>query len=187
MASRRRATPVAPDNSFSGAQGSRILRAWQGLYHLFGARVERFDITPDSVTAVNLTVDEGFDAKVIAESLVGTDEFPFARLDLFPTYFWVSGEAPEHFTSSNELTIWLTKNMKGTAKGRSPKWAKDAIQAYKVSIGIAVARGRPRKNFKIADIGSIDTDALDNTDLVELEKLRETIESVVSRKVPTEA
>ncbi len=187
MASRRRATPVAPDNSFSGAQGSRILRAWQGLYHLFGARVERFDITPDGVTAVNLTVGESYDAKVIAESLVGTDEFPFARLDLYPLYFYAQGEAPADFSSSNELTVWLTKNMKGTAKGRSPKWAKDAIQDYKERIGIAVPRGRPRKNFKIADIGSIDTDVLDNSDLVELEKLQETIANVVSRKAPVEA
>ena len=179
MASRRRtATPVVESNDVA----SFPIRAWQGLYHLFGARVERFDVTPEGVTAINFTMPEK-DANTVLEYIVRDEK---ARVPLFPAYFWLQGEAPAPFSSSAELTIWQTQNVVAGDKNRRPKFIKDAIQDYKNSIGIAVPRGRPRKHFKL-EIGQIDTSALEASDLQELEKLQETIERVRSTRETVEA
>lgn len=178
MASRRRtATPVA-SNTFAPPVGTRIFRAWQGLYHLFGARVERFDISPEGVTAVNLTMPEKWDVSLIVDSLAKNDK---ARLNLLPLYFWLQGEAPAPFSSSLELTAWQTLNIEAGDKNRRPKFVKDAIQDYKAEIGIAVPRGRPRKHFKL-EVGEIDTSVLEASDLQELEKLQETLDKVVANR-----
>lgn len=189
MASRNRRTAVAveaaPQSTNYGPDnfGNVILAAWQGLYHLFGARVERFDITSEGITAVNLTVDEKWGpSDSIIQSLVKTDKFPFRRLDLFPLYFWMQGEVPEPFSSSAELTVWLTTNVRAGEKNRRPKWAKDAIQDFKNRSGIAVPRGRPRKNLVIRNLKEIDEGSLEGVDLQELETLREVIDRVASRQ-----
>jgi hypothetical protein len=167
-------TVYGPDNG-----GNAIFRAWQGLYHLFGARVERFDITDGGIFAVGLTVDEKYGTPdEIVNALAKSDR---SRLDFIPLYFWATGQTPADFTSSLSLTQWLTKHMHGTGKGRSPQFAKDAIADYKARVGLAVPRGRPRKaTVKIAELGELDATALEGVEISELTKLKETLEGIIS-------
>lgn len=177
--SKAKAAPKTVPSFGPNNGGNGILRAWQGLYHLFGARVERFDVTADGVTAVNLTIDEKYGSP---ESIIGL--FPHTdkiRLDFFPLVYWASGEAPAHFTSSLELTNWMTKNAKVAGeKGRSPKIFKDAIREYKEANGLAVPRGRPRKAVKI-ELGSLDPEALEGVEMSELTRLQEVVNGAIAR------
>ena len=188
MASRpRRATtaevviePViyGPDNG-----GNVILAAWQGLYHLFGARVERFDVTSDGVFAINPTVSEDYNLDTILHDLTHRgDKVVNRRMDFLPLHFWATGNVPAPFMSSTHLTIWMTQFLKGTGeKGRSPQYAKDAIRDFKASNGLAVPRGRPRKTFKLTELGALNESALDGIDISELTKFRATLDSVIAQ------
>lgn len=171
--------PEAPITTFGpDSGGNRILRAWQGLYHLFGARVERFDVDSNGVTAVNFTVDENYGTPESIMNLIPQNDK--IRLDFYPLFLWANGEAPAPFTSSLDLTSWMTKNMKVAGqKGRSPQIVKDAIRAYKEANGLAVPRGRPRKAIKI-NLENLDPDALAGVDFSELTRLQEVVNGAVA-------
>lgn len=182
MASRaRRATPTNNFGPDSG--GNIILAAWQGLYHLFGARVERFDVTDEGVTAVGLTVSDKYDMNTIVQNLLANGSK--RRLNFFPLFFWATGGTPAPFTTSLQLTGWMTTFLKGQGeKGRSPKYAKEAIDEFKAANGLAVPRGRPRTTLsaKIAKLGELNPEVLQDTDIAELVSLRETLDNLVSSK-----
>lgn len=177
-----------PDN---GAHN--IAAAWQGLYHLLGAQVERFDVTADGVIAVGLTFDSAkvpdVDTVVHDISYRG-DKFVNRDLPLVPTYFWMNGEAPAEFEDAGEMTAWMAKFFRGAGEGdsnRSPQYVKDAISAYKTARGIAARRGRPPKKIDIETLGSIDDAILNQVPAGELEKLQETLARLLANRAEAAA
>lgn len=160
--------------------GNTVFAAWPGLYHLFGARVERFDIEDNGIVAVNLTFNPKYDAKTIINDIYQRgDKVVNSRLELFPGHFQLLGQEPAPFTTADACTSWMTKTFKGAEGGegnRSPQYAKDAIAEYKTTKGFAVPRGRPRKVIRISEIGSLNESVLEDVEPQELTKLKETLD-----------
>jgi hypothetical protein len=187
MASRRRPTILEPE-----AGGNAVIVAWRGLYHIFGARADSFEVTPTGVRITNLKFPDKYDSATIIRDLsVRNDKVIRRRLDLIPLYFWINGEAPEPFHSALEMTAWMVANLKGAGEdeGRSPKYAKDAINEYKIENGMYVPRGRPRKTFSLEKLGELNAAALSDVEESELEALKAKLDSVLSEKTtePVEA
>jgi hypothetical protein len=172
-----------PDNG-----GANIAAAWQGLVHLFDAKVDRWDVTLDGVYAIGLTFDA---SKVPATETVlhdisyRGDKAVNRDLLLVPTYFWMNGETPAEFEDAGEMTAWMAKFFRGAGEGennRSPQYVKDAISAYKTAKGIASRRGRPPKKIEIEALGSLNDAMLAQVPDGELEKLRETLERLLGNR-----
>lgn len=182
MASKRKSTAAPAPVVYGPEQGSEtIVAAWQGLYHLFGSRWEQIELKEDGFYITNLSVGEGFDLATVLSDLSVSKH----RIGLLPAMRWVLGEVPAHFgttpaSASLALTAWMTQFMKAPGRGKSPKYAKDAIVAYKEANGLAVARGRPRKPKSI-DFSAIDEAALEGVKFEELESLQAVIDSVRER------
>lgn len=189
---KRKSAPVpAPatetvENTYGPSEGGNaIFAAWRGLYHLFGARMERFDITPEGIVIVGLTVAPEYDVNTVVDSIVKRGEKTVnPRLDFLELYPQAMGEIPAPFVNAKQLTAWLVKYMKGGS--RSPKFAKDAIAIYKTANGFAVHRGRPRKVVRIADIGNLDEAALAEVSEEERAKLRATLDALSTATVEEE-
>lgn len=187
MASRNRRT-TAPEavveptetmtNSYTAEQGGNVITAaWRGLYWLFGARASGFEAIDNGITVHGLTFGEGFDADTIINDIFRRgDKTVQPRLNFFETMPTVLGEIPAQFTNADQLTAWMVRYMKGGS--RSPKYVKDAIQAYKEAHGIAVHRGRPKKIVRITEIGQLDTNALREVPKEEREALMATLSEI---------
>lgn len=187
----RTATP-APEpetvtNTYGPDAGGNVIAAgFRGLYNIFGARVERWEVTPEGITAHGLTFADGFDADTIISDIYRRgDKTVNPRLDFLSLYPIISGETPAPFTNADQLTAWMVKFMKGGS--RSPKYVKDANQAYKEAHGFAVHRGRPKKTFTIKEIGHLDAAALEGVDRAEVEALRATLDSLFVEPETVEA
>jgi hypothetical protein len=167
--------------------GNNILAAWQGLYWLFNARVDRFDATPEGVYAVGFRVDSQYDPdKIVHDISTKGDKRVERRLDLIPAIDYVrdSETVPPLFADSNAMTQFMAQYARGSgdSDGRSPDYFKGAIADYKKQHGLAIKRGRPPKTIKIEALTSIDESLLANIDIEELEKFKATIErSLASR------
>lgn len=163
----------------SGA--ANIAAAWQGLVHLFDAKVDRWDVTSDGVYAIGLTFDNKkvpSTETVLHDISYRGDKVVNRDLLLVPTYFWMNGEAPAEFEDAGEMTAWMAKFFRGAGEGdtnRSPQYVKDAISAYKTARGIASRRGRPPKKIDIESLGSIDEAILAQIGSEELAKLEATL------------
>jgi hypothetical protein len=106
------------------------------------------------------------------------------RVDLVPSFFYVNGETPAEFADSNSCTQFMAQYYRGAgeAEGRSPDYVKSAIAAFKKGHGLTAKRGRPSRTIKIEALGNIDESVLANVDVVELEKLRETLERALASR-----
>lgn len=178
------AVTFGPDNG-----GDIVLNAWQGLYWVFGARAERFDLTDDGVYSVGITMAPGFNPATVVADMGGGKRHP--RLDLYPLYQYVMGVEPEEFEgddASLELTRWLTANFRNEDGGRSPDYAKKAIADYKKARNLDKPRGRkPRKILE--QLASIDPKVLAGMDPDGLAKLREILAQAetIQHETATEA
>jgi hypothetical protein len=167
--------------------GSNILAAWQGLYWLFNARVDRFDVTPDGVFAVGFRVDSQYDSdKIVHDISTKGDKKVERRVDLIPAINYVhdSETVPPLFADSNAMTQFMAQYARGSegAEGRSPDYFKAAIANYKKEHGLAIRRGRPPRTIKIEALGSIDESVLANVNVEELEKFMETVKRVTEQR-----
>lgn len=172
-----------PDNG-----AANIAAAWQGLVHLFDAKVNFWDVTNEGVYAIGLT----FDAKKVPNTETVLHDISYRGdkavnrdLLLVPTYFWMKGETPTEFEDAGEMTAWMAKFFRGAGEGennRSPQYVKDAISAYKTAKGIASRRGRPPKKIEIEALGSLNDAMLAQVPDGELEKLRETLERLLGNR-----
>lgn len=165
-----------PQNYGPKDGGNNILAAWQGLYWLFNARVDRFDVTSDGVVAVGFSVDKQYDPdKIVHDISTKGDKTVERRLDLIPAYFYLNGETPPLFADSNAMTQFMAQYFRGAGEteGRSPDYVKAAIAAYKKEHGLAVRRGRPPRTIKIEALASIDPAVLATVDPEELRKFKD--------------
>ena len=175
--------PAAPIDFGPTEGGNNILAAWQGLYWLFGARADKFEVTPEGVNVIGFTVEAPYDAlQIVRDLTVRGEKIITRRVDLVPSFFYVNGEAPAEFADSNSMTQFMAQYYRGAGEveGRSPEYVKSAIAAFKKGHNLAVKRGRPSKTVKIEALGNIEESVLANVDLDELQKLRETLERAIA-------
>jgi hypothetical protein len=168
-----------PDNG-----GNNILAAWQGLYWLFDARVDRFDVTPEGVFAIGLRVNSAYDTDTIVHDIsTRKGKLVERRLDLIPAMFHAQGVEPNKFEDSGTMTQFMAQYARGSeGEGnttRSPEYFKIAIANYKKAQGFASKRGRPAKTIKIENLGHIDPVLLGTLDPEELQMLKDTLEKLL--------
>ena len=156
--------------------GNAILAAWQGLYWLFGARVDRFEISEDGVSAIGLKFNDGINPEEIISGLTNNH-----RLDLISLYPYLMGQEPPKFENAHDMTTWMTRFYKSGQGVRSPQFVKDAITSYKIEQGIAATRGRPRKIVKL-DFSNLSAESLANVPEEEQQKLKEVLDSLLPEK-----
>jgi len=176
---------------FGPENGSNnILAAWQGLYHLLGARVERWDVTADGVFAIGLTFDAALvpdTDTVIKDISYRGDKFVNRTVELLPAYFDLQGQVPAVFEDAGAMTQWMAKFFRGAGEGdtnRSPQYVKDGISKNKSARGLAARRGRPPKKIEIEAIGSIDESVLAQVNHEELERLQATLARILAAPMP---
>ena len=169
---------------------NNILAAWQGLYHLLGARVERWDVTADGVFAIGLTFDAALvpdTDTVIKDISYRGDKFVNRSVELLPAYFDLQGQVPAVFEDAGAMTQWMAKFFRGAGEGdtnRSPQYVKDGISKNKSARGLAARRGRPPKKIEIEAIGSIDESVLAQVNHEELERLQATLARILAAPMP---
>jgi len=169
---------------------NNILAAWQGLYHLLGARVERWDVTADGVFAIGLTFDAALvpdTDTVIKDISYRGDKFVNRSVELLPAYFDLQGQVPAVFEDAGAMTQWMAKFFRGAGEGetnRSPQYVKDGISKNKTARGLASRRGRPPKKIEIEAIGSIDESVLAQVNHEELERLQATLARILAAPMP---
>lgn len=172
--------------------GNLILQGWDGLYWIFGARAETFDVTHDGVVVVGLTLPTRFHLRTILRDMRAVSSSKRPRLDLIPQVFWAHGETPEQIVDPAEASAWTmqflrTKDEEGSFT--TPDYAKKAVADYKKRTGIAVARGRKRKTLKfdLDSLNSLNPDTLAGVGNDQLEALRNRIEEAMAKQKNQEA
>lgn len=161
-------------------KGTAILAAWQGLYHLFGARGS-FRVTPDGIFVDNLTVDPKYNADEIVEDISKHNR----RLELIPAYFWANGEVPEDFTDVAKITAFMVQYFRGSVEensAKTPTYLKDAVADYKATRSLLKKRGPKRKVFRLDSLEDIDEETLAGINPEALARLRETINAAMAAK-----
>jgi hypothetical protein len=183
-------TTTEPKDFGPDTGSNNILAAWQGLYHLFGARVERWDVTKDGVFAIGLTFQSDLvpdTDTVVRDISYRGDKFVNRTIELYPAYFDVQGIAPEEFEDAGAMTQWMAKFFRGAGEGetnRSPQYVKDGIAKNKTARGLAARRGRPPKKIEIESIGSIDESVLSQVNHDELARLQATLARILAVPMP---
>lgn len=165
--------------------GRAILAAWQGVYHLFGGRVNEWVIDSENngVVANGFSVDNAYDPNQIVNDIATRER----RLDLITTYGWLNGQAPANFTDSAEMTAFMVQFFKGSVEegsAKSPKYVKDAVAAYKAANSLTKKRG-PKKRVNIIrldNLSEVDEAALKDIDEGQLAALQATLERAIAAK-----
>ena len=160
-----------PDNG-----GDVVIDAYRFLYWVFDCRVERFDVTPEGVYAVDVTMADGINPQSVVKDMGGGTRHP--RLDLVALYPYTQGQTPEMYEGENaglDLTRALTANFRSEENGgRSPDYAKNRVALFKKANSLDKPRGR--KPTKILEqVTSLDAKTLAGIDPDNLEKLLATI------------
>lgn len=163
--------------------GNNVLAAWQGLYNLFGAQAERFDITHEGVVVVDLTFDGQYDPDRIIYDISGRNR----HVPLVPSWFYLQGENPEPFTDPLDMTKWMAQYFRrekgaGSDESKSPQYVKDAIAAYKKEHNFPGRKGRKKTTVKIEELGEIEESLLAGVSVEELTKLRAKVNSILGNK-----
>lgn len=175
---------VGPDRG-----GNLVLQAWDGLYWIFNARVERFDVTDEGIVAVGLTFPQRFHIRTILRDLQTAAAQKRARLDMIPQYFWLS-EAPEQITDPAEASAWVMQYLRvkdDEGSFTTPDYAKKAVAEYKKRANIALPRGRRGRKGLQFDMESLNIDALIGVDPNQLAALRSRIEDAMAKQKEPEA
>lgn len=172
--------------------GNLVLSAWDGLYWIFDARVERFDITHDGVFAIGLTFPKHLHTRTILRDMQSTGHTRSTRLELIPQYFWAGGEIPEKIIDPAEATDWMIRFFRGAGEEKStrtPEYAKKQVADYKKNTGINAPRGRKRKmlKFELENLDNLNPDALAGVPSDKLAALRARIEEAMARQLELEA
>lgn len=180
-------TLTEPQN-YGPDKANAVLAAWQGLYHLFGARAVSFKVTAEGVFVEGLTIWSEYNLSQIVEDINKRDR----RLDLIELYPIVQGENPPDFESSQEITLFMVQFFRGSVEdnsSKSPQYLRKAAADYKRTIGLQAKRGPKRKIFRLDNLDAIDPTMLKDVDSADLDHLmaaiREAKAAAKAESVPT--
>ena len=169
-----------PVKFYGPDKGSAILAAWQGLYHLFGARAS-FRVTPEGVFVDSLTCNPQYDVDTIVEDISKHNR----RLELIPTLFWVQGEAPADFADVAAITALMVQYWRGSVEdntSKTPAYLKDAVADYKANRNLLKKRGPKRKIFRLDSLDDIDETTLKGINPEALSRLRAAVNAAMGNQ-----
>lgn len=140
--------------------------AWQGLYHLFGARVESWDVNSDGLVAHGVTVDSKYDLDQIVRDINTKDRRP----QLFPAVLSIVNPdiEPPHFESNLDITTYMVNFWKGSMGENStkvPEYVRNAASEYKERMGTKTRRGPKPKSLNLRNVRELNVDTIKNADL----------------------
>lgn len=170
---------IGPDR---GSQ--QIVAGWDGLYWLFGARAERFDVTPEGIYAIGVTMSAQYDlSKIVADMM----EHGPKRIDLLPTYFWLSGAIPDQLDDSVVIQQYGIQFFRGAGEkdtSKFPDYFKTAAAEYKKAFNVGAPRGRKRTVVKleVESLDSVSEEMLEGVGWEKLDALRRTVEAAMERQ-----
>lgn len=172
------------------AESRSILAGWQGIYHLFGGRWEKITTDEGNVTIKGFSTYEKYDPRTLVKDTSGRER----RLDFAKIYPYIMGNEPAPFESAEEMTAFLVQFFRGSVEegtSRSPKYAKEAVQEYKIANGLYKKKG-PRPKFKgvisLDNLDTFDPEQLADVDPKKIEALQSVLEQAINkRKEPATA
>lgn len=167
---------VGPD------QSPGLIAAWDGIYHFFGGRVESFEVASDGVIARGFSVNSEYSPQTILRDVNRKNR----RVPLFPAIQWLQGMEPETFKTPQEITTYMVQFFKGSVEegsSRSPKYLRDAVNAYRTRTGTGGKRGpKPQILKKLA---SLDANLLKEAPASDLEHLQDILNQVRASQAAT--
>jgi hypothetical protein len=153
---RSQSIDVGPDLAPALAAG------YDGLFYLFGARVENWEVTPEGLFAHGYTVDEKYSD--VQERVLHDIAMRVRRPQLMPTILWINGIEPQPFPSNQAITTFLVQFFKGSVEegtSKVPEYARKAAEAYRASQpGTYTRKGPKPKGLAFKDISNADENVL---------------------------
>lgn len=175
-----------------GSEAQALAAGYDGLYHLFGARVENWEIVDDVLVARNFTVDGQYNPETIITDISRKNR----RAPLWPTLNWILDPnfVPAPFENSLAVTTFMVQFFKGSTgenNSRSAEYVKAAAAAYKDRTGTRVRRGPKSKTIQLKNIRDFNADklaaaGLSRDDLSYLAEMATTALANIPEEVPQE-
>src|SRR4029079_15794058 len=112
---------------------------WRMLFHLYGAKVENWEIVPEGVIAHGFSVFGNVDPNQVIKDISGRTR----RLDLITTFPWMNGQAPAPYADASEITADTVQFYKGAVEegsAKTPGYVKTAVASYKSANSLAKKR-----------------------------------------------
>lgn len=162
--------------------GNTIFAAWDMFYHIFGARANRFDVTPDGVFIIGLTLDEQFNLEAI---IADTARYTH-RLDLVKCYPWLS-DVPTKPIDSLEISVWQAQWFGGAGGGKRgvPEYVRIAANNYRGDNSLG--RGSKGNTLTHIDPANFDPELLRNIDPKDLIAFQDAISNVIGARAAAAA
>jgi hypothetical protein len=170
---------VAPDRA------EALAAAFDGIYHIFGGRVESWGTNEDGLFANGLTVDGRFDPEMILNAITSH----VRRAPLMPTLRWINGEAPADFANSQAVTTFTVQYFKNANDSKVPEWVRAAAQEYKNGReGFYQRRGPKPRAIQLKDISSVNVGTLTaaGVNIADLEHLVQVAQEALAASRATE-
>lgn len=160
-------TRTAPID-IAGQDALGFAAAFSGLYHLFGARVESWDVTSDGLVAHNVTFDATYDPEVIVRDI----NLKPRRAQLFPAILSIVNPEiePPHFDADDptDITTYMVNFWKGSMgkdSSRVPEYVRIAASKYKERVGTKVRKGPKVKSINLKNVRDLNPETLRNANL----------------------
>lgn len=147
----------------AGQDARGFAAAYPGLYHLFGARVESWDVSPDGLVAKNVT----FDAAANPERIIRDINRKDRRAPLFPAVLFILDPKaePPNFANALELTTYMVNFWKGSMGPNSskvPEYVRIAAGEYKERTGTKVRKGPKVRTINLKNVREVNVETLKN-------------------------
>jgi len=162
-----------------------LLAGFQGLYHLFGARVTSWDITDEGIVANGVTFASPYDPNQIVEDINKHNR----RVEFLPAYrVVVQGQEPEPFEDAGAVNRWGVQYFKGAGTdSKAPAYLREASASYKATAGILGKRGPKRRTIRLDKMEDLTEETLKNIPAENIQKLREMLADLDKNSVTTAA
>lgn len=150
----------------AGQDALGLASAYAGLYHLFGARVEGWDVTNDGLVAHNFSVEGKYDPELIIKDINLKDR----RAPLFPAILSIVNPdvAPPAFENSLDITTFMVNFWKGSMGENSskvPEYVRTAALEMKERNGTRVRKGPKVRTINLKNVRDVNADTLRNAKL----------------------
>jgi len=144
-----------------GAQAEAFAAAYDGLYHLFGARVSGWSIEDGVLIARGVAFNPLYSAETILTDISRRTR----RAPLMPTALWLLDPefVPAPFATNLDITTFMVQYFKGSTgedNSKSAQYVKDAAAAYKDATGTRVKRGPNVRTINLKNLSELNEEKL---------------------------
>lgn len=144
-----------------GSQAIGLAAAYDGLYHLFGARVASWEVIDGTFVARDFRVDLPYNPETILTDINRKNR----RAPLWPTLTWILDPeyVPAPFESNLQITTFMVQFFKGSTgedNSKAADYVKAAAAALKVRSGTSVRRGPKAKTVQLKNVREFNAEKL---------------------------